>query len=247
MKHVAIAFAALLFSEGAAQAAQQDELERAREQIEKQFKKIAKEIRKFGRSAEKWVGSLFERFRRRPEAPPPERRDVPKMEKPAEVTPRKTETFRFDAWEGWNAFAPGSSVEFEMDAGGTKMTVLKTLEKKGAERHELKTFTRTKVGDSESKFDGSEAVLKSRPMEGGDCPLCSKPYASHDPGKWTEEVLKIGERDVKCMKLESPAKNCKGEATPATLVWYSKEVPGWWVRMESPNFKMRATAFDAKK
>lgn len=154
-----------------------------------------------------------------------------------------------DAWESWNACGEGTMVEFEMETSGMKMKSIKTLSKKG-DPHTLKTETIMTVAGNESKTPGEEPVAKPKAgATDGTCQLCKKPYKDHkDEGKWTDETLKIGGADVKCMKYEPAGKLCDGSDNPGkgTMIWYSNDVPGGMVRMDSATMKMTMTKFEKK-
>ncbi|MBI2901492.1 MAG: hypothetical protein HYY17_15005 [Planctomycetes bacterium] len=166
-------------------------------------------------------------------------------EKPVEP-PKRIEDFRYDAWDSWNSFAPGASVEFEMEAGGSKMRQVKTLDSKRPDAITVKSVMILKIGDDENRTESDETFLKSR---GGpaQCPSCKKPVSSHDPGTFSRERLKIGDRDLDCVVWKSPARDCSGKATTPVRMWYCKDVPGGNVKTESEHWKMTATRFDPKK
>ncbi|MCE9582362.1 MAG: hypothetical protein K8T20_07705 [Planctomycetes bacterium] len=154
-----------------------------------------------------------------------------------------------DAWASWNACGVGTMVEFEMETSGMKIKTVKTLDKKG-DPHTLKTETIMTVAGNESKTPGEEPVAK--PKDGaadGICPLCKKAYKDHkDESKWSDETLKVGGKDVKAMKWEPAAKQCDGSDNPSkgTSIWYSTEVPGGMVKMETPQMKMTMMKFEKK-
>ncbi|MBI2898566.1 MAG: hypothetical protein HYY17_00090 [Planctomycetes bacterium] len=158
--------------------------------------------------------------------------------------------FKFDNWKAWDSFKEGSSVEFEIETSGMKMTMIKTLDKKEKEEITLKNRTKMKVGDSEIDNTTEEKVKKTESTGGEDvtCPLCEKPAKDHkDTGKWSDEKVKVGEQEVKCKLYESPEKACNGETVPKTKIWYSSDVPGHMVKMETEQMKMTAVKFEVKK
>ncbi|HZE98354.1 MAG TPA: hypothetical protein VE981_15085 [Planctomycetota bacterium] len=156
--------------------------------------------------------------------------------------------YKFDNFEAWNAFKEGSMIEVEMDTAGTKMKTVKTIDKKAPEEITLKTEMIMTVGGNEMKTPGTEPVKKmAAGAVEGNCALCGKPYKDHkDETKWTDETVKVGDKDVKCMVMETPAKNCKGDDMPKTKMWYSTEVPGHMVKMETAQMKMSVVKFDKK-
>jgi hypothetical protein len=156
---------------------------------------------------------------------------------------------KFDPWTSWNALKEGSSVTFEMETAGMKMTTNKVLHKKGEEEHVLKTETIMMAGGQEIKTPAEEKVAKPKGgATDGECALCKKKYSEHkDMGKWSEETLKIGDKEVKCAKYESPAKMCNGQDATTSTSWFSSEVPGCLVKMEMAQMKMTLVKFEAKK
>jgi len=156
---------------------------------------------------------------------------------------------KYDPWTSWNALKEGSSVSFEMETAGMKMTTNKVLDKKGEEEHVLKTEMVMMAGGQEIKTPGEEKVAK--PKAGGadgECTLCKKKYSEHkDMGTWSEETLKIGDKELKCAKYETAAKMCSGQDMPKSTLWYSTEVPGCMVKMETAQMKMTVVKFEAKK
>lgn len=157
-----------------------------------------------------------------------------------------TQEWTFDPWESWYSFQEGSSVEFEFDSSGTKFTQSKSIVKKEEKVITLKTVTKFDVGGSSHETPGEEPVRK---MEGtSECPLCGKPPKEHaDQGKWTEEKVKIGDRELACRVWESPEKMCNDNEMPKTKIWYSTEVPGHIVRLEATSITMKVTKFEARK
>lgn len=152
-----------------------------------------------------------------------------------------------DPFESWSGCKEGSMVEFEMETSGMKMKQSKTLDKKGADECVLKTEMVMKVGDNETKTPGEEKVQKPKGGTDGECPLCHKKFSEHkDEGKWTEESVKVGDKDVKAWKYEIAPKNCKGDDNPKTTMWYSADVPGGMVKMETAQMKMTLTKFEKK-
>jgi hypothetical protein len=154
-----------------------------------------------------------------------------------------------DAWESWNACGVGSMVEFEMETSGMKMKTVKTLEAKG-DPHKLKTETIMTVSGNESKTPGEEPVPKPKAgATDGNCPLCKKAYKDHkDESKWSDETVKVGGKDVKAMKWEPADKQCDGSANPSKgmAIWYSNDVPGGMVKMDTAQMKMTMTKFEKK-
>ena len=155
--------------------------------------------------------------------------------------------YKFEPFAGWSAFKEGSSVEFDMEAGGQKMKQSKTLEKKTADEITLKTEMIMMIGDKETKMPRPETIKKGAAVE-GNCPACSKPFKDHkDETKRSSETLKIDGKDVACTVVEGPAKNCKGEDAPKMKMWYSLDVPGHLVKTEMAAMKMTLLKFEAKK
>lgn len=153
----------------------------------------------------------------------------------------------FDPWESWNAFQEGSSVEFEFESPGMKFTQSKTISKKEEKVITLKTVTKMERGGTVNESPGEEPVRKPEGAT-AECPLCGKPTKEHaDPGKWSEEKVKVGERELACRVWESPAKMCNDNEMPKTKIWYSTEVPGHIVRIEATSITMKLTKFEAKK
>jgi hypothetical protein len=77
--------------------------------------------------------------------------------------------------------------------------------------------------------------------------MCRKAFSEHkDEGNWSDETLKIDGKDVKCLVYESAAKMCDGNDMPRSKMWYSSEVPGGFVRMETDQMTMKLVKF-AKK
>jgi len=157
-----------------------------------------------------------------------------------------------DPYEIWGKFGVGSMIEVEMEASGMKTKTIKTLDTKGGDEHVLKTEMIMKVGDQEMKTPGEEKVPKPKTggAADGNCPLCSKAFKDHkDESKWSEETVKVGDKDVKCKVMASADKNCKGEATPDAQkmkIWYSEDVPGGMVKMEMATMKQSVVKFEKK-
>ncbi len=159
----------------------------------------------------------------------------------------KAQAYLHDPFKAWNGFAVGSSVEFEMDASGTKMTLTKTIDTKEAGVIHLKTVTR--MATLPDPMEGTEDAKPNDPAgPQGDCPLCGKALQGHkDESKWSEKKLKIGEKEVSCHAWEPAEKNCKGEASLKMEIWYSEEVPGHFVYLKMEGITMTCTKFTAKK
>lgn len=157
-----------------------------------------------------------------------------------------TQEWTFDPWESWNAFKEGSSVEFQIDSPDMKCTQVKTIAKKEEKVITLKTVTKTEMAGRTHETGGEEPVRKT---EGSaECPSCGRPPKEHaDQGKWTEEKVKVGDRDLACRVWESPEKMCNDNEMPKTKIWYSTEVPGHIVRLEATSITMKVTRFDARK
>ncbi|GEM_PF-6526915 len=244
MKKTTWVLASLFFTAGVAQA-QQDETERIQKRIQKQVEKAMEQLKKLGESAEKWLKDVTkkwrERKRMRPEPPMP-----PRTESSKEVP----KSYRHDAWEAWNSVGVGSSVSFEIETAGIKMKVVKVLDRKGADKHTLKTETFMKVGDNETETPGEEPVPKAMTWTldaKANCPLCTKPFRDHkDAGRWSDEILRVGGKDLPCKRYDSPAKNCKGDEQMTSTIWYCTDVPGHLVKMETAQMKMSLVAFEKK-
>ncbi|MBI2901258.1 MAG: hypothetical protein HYY17_13830 [Planctomycetes bacterium] len=159
----------------------------------------------------------------------------------------------FDPWSAWSSFGVDSTVVMQMESGGMKVTTTTTLVAKTDDEITLKV---------ETKAEGMDAMAseqKVKKPEKGDadakCPLCDKPAKEHkDMGKRSEETLKVGDKELKCTVIESPEKDCKGNAIPGkSKMWYCKDVPGRLVKMEYEykEMMMKSTqtlvSFDAKK
>lgn len=158
--------------------------------------------------------------------------------------------YKFDYWEAWNGFETGSTVEFELEASGMKMKVSKTIDKKEKDEIRVKSETVFKYGDTETKSPTEEKVRRPFGSAGDDvrCPLCGKGVKEHqDLGKWSQGKFKVGERELDVHLYETPAKNCKGDPLSVSKVWYSPEVPGHVVKLETEQMKMTLLRFEAKK
>ncbi|MBI2898871.1 MAG: DUF2950 family protein [Planctomycetes bacterium] len=145
--------------------------------------------------------------------------------------------FRIDPWGSWNQLEVGSFVVIEMvsDYGGnkTKMTWTKTLDKKG-EEHVLKTEMVMTVGGTETKNPGEERVSKMRDWSDMECFFCKRKGCTGNLPKWSKGELTVDGRKIACDVAEMPEKNCRGEANSYKFrTWYSNDVPGQMVKMES--------------
>lgn len=157
---------------------------------------------------------------------------------------------KFDPWESWSAYKEGTAIEFEMEVSSMKTQMTKTLDKKEKDEITIKVETVVKIGGFESKTPSEEKVRRD-----GDagkaattCPLCNKPIKDHkDEGKWSEEKLKVGDKELLCKKYETPEKMCNGNPMPKSTIWYCKDVPGCMVKMKTDMMTMTMTKFDAKK
>lgn len=150
--------------------------------------------------------------------------------------------YAFDPWEAWNAFKEGSSVEYEVVMSETTIVQSKTIAKKEEKVITLKTVVRA----AGSEVPGEEPVRKP---EGAttECPLCGEPVKNHaDPGKWSDDKVKVGDRELACRRWQSPEKMCNGNEMPKTTIWYSKEVPGHIVKLETSGYALKVTRFDVK-
>ncbi len=152
-----------------------------------------------------------------------------------------------DAWKSWDSCKDGSSVTFDMDASGSKMSIKKTRDKKDGDTIKLKTST--KMAAMPDPMAGDEDVKKpdGKAVE-GECALCKKPYKDHkDESKWSDKTMKVDGKDVKCHVMESAAKTCDGKDNANKMeIWYSDDVPGQMVMMKSAAVTMTATAFEKK-
>jgi len=168
------------------------------------------------------------------------------------TTPPVAKGVKYDAYASWGACKEGSSVTFETETAGMKMTVTKTLDKKGDEKHTLKTETVMKVGENETKTPGEEPVPKATAGTGdpaAKCPTCQNPVKDHkDETRWAEEPVKVDGKDVKCWKMQPAEKLCDGKDNPGkdTTMWYSNDVPGQLVKMETAQMKMTLVKFEKK-
>ncbi len=145
--------------------------------------------------------------------------------------------FTYDAWESWNAFAEGSSVTLETtsDFGGNKsvMKTTTTLKKKEAE----KITVTDEMEVAGNKMPGTDRVIekpKGAPAA-GDCPACKKPAKDHKAPevKESEAKAKVGDQELTVAQIASTVFDCSGKETMTTVAQYSKDVPGWIVRMEA--------------
>lgn len=164
--------------------------------------------------------------------------------KPAKKPASKEPPFKVDYWAGWNAFEVGAEVELEMDAGGSKLTIQKTLAKKTADEITVKNVTKMKIGDQEYESPYDEPVRKPATFDAA-CPMCGKKSVEHEAlGKWSQDRIKVGDQEIDCWVFETGDKDCKGnKITYKTKVWYSNEVPGQTVRLETESTKMWVTRF----
>jgi hypothetical protein len=155
--------------------------------------------------------------------------------------------FVYSAWESWDAFGHGSSVEFEMETAGMKLRQTKKLDRRTEGQITLATEVILSMGGNEMKTPGEEPVKKDAAGAEGKCPLCGQPVKGHDDlGTWGAEMLKIDGQDLACTTYETPAMNCAGQATPQVRMWYSRDVPGHIVKMTTAQLTMTAVKFEAK-
>lgn len=162
--------------------------------------------------------------------------------------------FVYDMWAAWNSFGEGSSVTLETvsDFGGNKSTMktTTTIKKKEADKITVEDVMEM----AGNKMPATSREIKkpgSTPVE-GNCPVCGKAFKDHkDESKWSEESCKAGDKELKCNVMEAAAKNCKGEDNPTKMkAWYSKDVPGWtvkmWTKMAQGESTQTCVAFEKK-
>lgn len=155
--------------------------------------------------------------------------------------------FKYDLWESWNGFMPGTCVQMEMGSPEMTTKITKSIDRKGDAEIVLKTLT-TVAG---SEFQGEEKIEK--PADGASggvpCAMCSKTHKT-DAGSWTTDKVKLGEAEKMCAVYEGKLYDCSDAESGSTKVWYCEDVPGWIVKCES-NFggfesKMRVVSYEKK-
>lgn len=162
-----------------------------------------------------------------------------------DVPPAQTK-YKFDQWEAWNAFKEGSMVEYELESSGTKMRERQTIDRKTDDEITLK-IELILNGDKDSITSVTQSVKKTANIIiKGNCPLCGKPFKDHkDESYWSEEIVKVGDKNLNCQVYESAAKNCRGDDNPKIKAWYNTDVPGHLVKLESLQSKITLIKFDA--
>jgi hypothetical protein len=159
------------------------------------------------------------------------------------------EPFKYSEWEAWVGFAVGSSVTMTVETDGMKMKMTTTLKSKS----ESELTLDQSVEMNGSTFPAGERTIAKQAVSATDaagaCPSCKKKHWG-DP-KQSKEKLKIGEKELEATLVDIEVTSCDGNTRTTSRMWYSKEVPGWVVRMDAQTGKSSAKqtciAYAAKK
>lgn len=159
--------------------------------------------------------------------------------------------FKFSEWEAWDSVADGSWVKMEMvsDFGGTKTTMTMTTTRL-SKKDDVITVETVMVMNK-MKLPGQKRQIK-KPKESDtakkECPKCSKEHKSDV--KTSKTKVKIGDKELACTLQEFTAYDCDGKEVSSGKIWYSKDVPGHMVRMETKmaqgTSKMNCLGFEKK-
>ena len=144
-----------------------------------------------------------------------------------------------DEWEAWNSSAVGSSVTFEIELAGrdvkTKRTV--TLKSKGADS--LVLVSQEEGGEPEEETVEKPTEKPKPPDSNPKCTLCGKHAGAET--RQTKEKLKIAGKEYECVRVDQKTIDCKGNTPFRESTWFSKEVPGWKVRVDTEIAGMKST------
>ena len=163
------------------------------------------------------------------------------------------EAFKFDAWDAWNAFGEGASVTFEMKMKNINMTSTKSIKKKEGKVITLSTESTMLLNGKEYKNPAKEDLVKKpdKPTDPNEMKACTKCSEKHKKPeiKSSKEKLTINGIELDCVKNEIKAFDCEGnpyESLGTVSMWYSKDVPGWIVKMKTKTMDMTLTQFEKK-
>ncbi len=160
---------------------------------------------------------------------------VAMQDPPKPPEPKAQETFRYDPWEAWNSFDAGSFVEYKQDGPSGKATIRRSIDRKTEDVVTIKVTQFMKVGEKDSESTTHDQVKK--PLEGAPppadrpCITCKKLHPKNITQDTTK--LKIADQELECTRLESTVMDCQGKKIGTLSRYYSKDVPGWLVKMES--------------
>lgn len=157
--------------------------------------------------------------------------------------------FAYSEWQSWDGFEVGSSVTLESETGGMKVRMTNAIKA----RTETEITLETTVEMSGRSMPGGERKIHkpSGPEKKPDptCPRCKKEHFGKPTV--TKEKVKIGDREVETTVIEIVATSCEGKEQGRSKTWYSKDVPGWIVKMDAAfaqsSAKQTCVAFEAKK
>jgi hypothetical protein len=154
----------------------------------------------------------------------------------------KTEPFSYDAWAAWSSFGVGARVEHEAESVSGRTVVVRTIEKKTEELVTIRVVRKVRVEDKDEEKTELEQVLKPKP---GDkppvekCLTCGKAHPTDV--KESKQKVRVDKLEIDCALLESTVLDCAGKKIGKLRRWYSKEVPGWMVKMETTVDDLRST------
>ncbi|GEM_PF-5544709 len=155
----------------------------------------------------------------------------------------------FVPWDAWVRFEKGSWVRYRVESPSATITGRTVLQAKNEELILLQSVQKVKVGDGEFETEPTPIELKPPSSRPEPCATCKNLHRSN-PKRGTEQ-LEVAGRKLRCVIVTDVVYDCQGKEIGRAQAWYSRDVPGWIVRMEttSPSGKVTHVCleFEAKK
>jgi len=154
----------------------------------------------------------------------------------------KQDAFLYDAWAAWNSFGVGARVEHEAESVSGRTVVVRTIEKKTEELVTIRVARKVRVEDKDVEQSELEHVSKPRPGDpppSEKCMSCGKVHPKDV--KESRQKVRVDKQEIDCALLESTVLDCAGKKIGKLRRWYSRDVPGWMVKMETTVDDLRTT------
>ncbi len=154
----------------------------------------------------------------------------------------KPEPFSYDAWAAWSSFGVGARIEHEAESVSGRTVVVRTIEKKTEELVTIRVVRKVRVEDKDEEKTELETVSKPKPGDlppAEKCMTCNKAHPKDV--KESRQKVRVDKQEIDCVLLESTVLDCAGKKIGKLRRWYSKDVPGWMVKLETTVDDLRAT------
>lgn len=137
--------------------------------------------------------------------------------------------FRYSSWDSWSSFGEGSWARYSIRTRGTQFSARTLLQSKEGDALVLKLNNRTSPMDGERETPAT--TTRVRKSDANACPQCRKEHKSEP--KEEKETVETADRKFACIVVSDGIYDCTGRSIGQIKTWFSKEVPGWIVKMES--------------